>query len=77
MRNEIIHLVGEFKPSFRSGFGLVLNVVLGTGFDKFWEGENRGFGLTPPAFAGFCQFWNCRVERLSFNSQSVGQHVTD
>ena len=45
--------VGEFKPSFRSGFGLVLDVVLGTGFDKFWEGENHGLGLTPPGFRWF------------------------
>ena len=33
---------------FAGGFGLVLDVVLGTGFGKFWEGENHGFGLTPP-----------------------------
>ena len=45
--------LGKFKPSFRSGFGLVLDVVLGTGFDKFWEGENHGFGLTPPDFRWF------------------------
>ena len=54
--NEVLVIYGilrEFKPSFRSGFGLVLDVVLGTGFDKFWEGENHGLGLTPPGFRWF------------------------
>ena len=39
--------------------GVVLDMVLGAGFGRFWEGENHGFGLTPvfasllPVFASF------------------------
>ena len=32
---------------------MVLDVVLGTGFGRFLECENQGFGLTPPGVDWF------------------------
>ena len=54
-------------------------MVLGTGFDKFWEGENHGFGLTPPSFRWFSPVLELsRRSAGCFNPQSVGrQHATE
>ena len=57
---------------------MVFDVVLGTGFGRFLECENQGFGLTPPALTGFRWFSSCRSrhsKRRSLNSHRTAQYV--